>query len=201
MEDFKENSNQVILILDNWEELFFQFFNILRYDKSEFLLQFLRDLYILSNSTSHSSLTSFILEKNNTDLEKESSVEYKSIQKEIISLSASTLHLNNPEIKYSQKNTIFGLETFFYDSKCQNKIYKSLQYKLFNLLTNLKNKQSQDQKFKEFKIEREIWDRFEILDSQYYLPIFLTNRIFNFEQQILLVNFLISTIKNGFLTR
>ena len=194
----KNDGKEIIFILDDWQDFYYELFNLLRFDKSEIFLNFLREIFTLSNTTQNSNLTTLIFEdsQKNLNFDQNFEISKNSIKKEIFSLSQTFLDLNSEKIKYNKKNSLFGLKIFYHNSLSQNSLYKKLQYKLFKILINLKNEKILDKKFSDFKIEREIWDRYKILDAEYFLPIFLTNQILNFYQQILLTNFLIKTITN-----
>ncbi len=156
----------------------------------------MREIYTITNTTENSSLTS-ILCTNISKNQSEQTIEFQAIEKEIISLSSTVLELNDRDIKFNKIDCLYGLTIFFHNSLCKKKVFKFLQYKLFDLLVNLRNMNDIDKKFGEFDLQRDCWDKYEILDSKYYLPILLTNRILSEIQQILLVNFVISSVENG----
>jgi len=69
------------------------------------------------------------------------------------------------------------------------------------LSNQLKESEELDRNYKELKIEREPWDRYDVLDSHYYYPMLLTNRSLTVEEQILVLHFVLRAVELGMLSR
>ncbi len=71
----------------------------------------------------------------------------------------------------------------------------------FRWFKKIKESEELDRNFKELKLQRDIWDTYDLLDSKYYYPILLTNRNLSSEEQSLLVHLVLRAVETGLLKR
>ena len=64
----------------------------------------------------------------------------------------------------------------------------------------IRNELTTDSQLKELKIEREQWDRFLILDAEYYLPILTNNLYLSFEEEILTAYFVVYSVRHDLIS-
>lgn len=52
-----------------------------------------------------------------------------------------------------------------------------------------------DKNFRDLKIERDVWDRYLVLDAEYYLPILINNLFLSANEQVLIIYFVLYSVK------
>ena len=57
-----------------------------------------------------------------------------------------------------------------------------------------------DFNLRELKLARDVWDRFFILDAEYYLPILMNNLYLSRNEQLLLVNFVLFSVREDLIS-
>lgn len=68
-------------------------------------------------------------------------------------------------------------------------------------VNKLKESERLDGTCKELNIKRDPWERYDILDSEYYYPILLSQRDLEETEQILLLHFVLRAIETGWFKR
>ncbi len=186
----KDQSEQTILFLDDIEDLFSVCYNILRHDKSDFIFNIIRELFILTGRQKQSNLSTFIVRKEKLISTDTIKIDFIPFKKELDLLSSNTLDF-----------TQFNKDLIFYRLKINqtqflnfSKLQRYVQSKIAKILVKIKNEEEIDGKMTEFGVKRENWENFILMDAKYYLPILQTKKSMALEEQLLLSNFVIYLI-------
>ena len=114
---------------------------------------------------------------------------------ELLSLSTAHVNFSNTENNFGLKNIFYGFDKVPALSHSQNKIMAILRKDVGSLIQSLSIDIKKENGLKELGFHTDPWDRYKILDSEYYLPILANNLFLSLEDQILLVHFVIFMVK------
>ena len=188
--------HRIVLILDDLYGLFNTLYSLYHYSECESVYSRLRKWHTMVSQYKNGSFSLFAID---SILIKHSNPAWNKLldktRDELLSLSTAHVNFSNTENNFGLKNIFYGFDKVPALSHSQNKIMAILRKDVGSLIQSLSIDIKKENGLKELGFHTDPWDRYKILDSEYYLPILANNLFLSLEDQILLVHFVIFMVK------